>query len=91
METPLWPAEAVWFTRRERQILGLVRAARQPKFIANALGIGVGSVYFHKAALRRKLKLHSDEELLVWACEHPQDVAQGVTHRVRTPGEQEAA
>ena len=54
-------------TRREREIIQLLAEASTNKEIADKLGISVKTVETHRAAIMRKLGLHSIGELVRYA------------------------
>lgn len=72
-------AETLWFTPRERQILGYLRLARSNRRIAEELGIAVGTVKAHVAGLARRLHCANRGELMLWVFQHSEDLRVGYT------------
>jgi DNA-binding NarL/FixJ family response regulator len=54
-------------TTREREIIQLLAEGRSNKEVADKLGISVKTVETHRAAIMRKLGLHSIGELVRYA------------------------
>jgi DNA-binding NarL/FixJ family response regulator len=57
-------------TARQREVLQLVAEGRTRKETANALGISVKTVEFHKAAVMRALNLKTAADFTLYAIEH---------------------
>lgn len=57
-------------SEREQQILALLAQGRSSKQIARTLDIGVRTVETHRQAIRRKLDLAGQAELIRYAVEH---------------------
>jgi len=57
-------------SEREQQILALLAQGQSSKHIARALDIGVRTVETHRQAIRRKLDLAGQAELIRYAVEH---------------------
>jgi DNA-binding CsgD family transcriptional regulator len=81
------PAEAIWFSPRQRQVLPGIVAGWSYKEIAGAMKISEKTVQLHVCGLLRRLNLRDRKELQAWCAQNPADVRLGVT---RSPGLHEA-
>jgi len=76
------PAERVFFSPRQRQVLELFREALPVKEIATRLGTSISSVYFHQAAMCGQIGIENDRgKLIKWACDHSECVDRGIAVR----------
>ncbi len=57
-------------TDREREVLQLLAEGYPSKRIAAILHVTIKTVEFHKATIKRKLRLHTTAELIKYAIEH---------------------
>jgi DNA-binding NarL/FixJ family response regulator len=64
------PAPRTQLSEREQQILALLAQGQSSKQIARTLDIGVRTVETHRQAIRRKLDLEGQAELIRYAVEH---------------------
>jgi DNA-binding NarL/FixJ family response regulator len=62
-----WPGPAGALTPREREVVGLVAAAKSNRQIAVTLGISVRTVETHRAAMMRKLEAASIVDVVRYA------------------------
>jgi DNA-binding NarL/FixJ family response regulator len=62
-----WPGPAGALTPREREVVGLVAAAKSNRQIAATLGISVRTVETHRAAMMRKLEAASIVDVVRYA------------------------
>ena len=54
----------VWLTEREKQVFEQLVSGRTNKQTAEAIGITIGALSFHKTQLLRKLRVKNSEELV---------------------------
>ena len=62
--------ESVRTTNREREIIQLLAEGKSNKEVATVLGISVKTAETHRAAIMRKLRLHSVSDLVRYAIRH---------------------
>jgi DNA-binding NarL/FixJ family response regulator len=62
--------ESPALTPRQAEVLRLIADGRSVREIAAALGITTKAVQFHKAEIKRRLRLHSTAELTRYAIQH---------------------
>ncbi len=64
------PGELGALTRRELQVLEMLRGGRTTKQIATALNLSIRTVDIHRASIKRKLGLRSGAEVIAFASQH---------------------
>lgn len=68
----------IWFTRRERECLGLFTSKLSTnKQLAAALGIAPSTAKAHMSAICAKLHLENRLHLLAWSLAHPDAIERG--------------